>query len=166
MFSQRSYIRFLQEFECYSCFRTFRANLLFFFFEKGKGTPPTITCPVYTIKGLEEKDSMKGRCSCPGVFCKKGVLKNFTKCTGKDLSRSLFYRVTDLQPRTLSNSGICVFIRTSQKFSGQVFQLLEERWNLLQTVPIAITNNNSKLSKAVYILCFLRSTLGRFQRRT
>ena len=109
---------------------------------------------------------MKGRCSCPGVFCKKGVLKNFPKCTGKDLSRSLFYRVTDLQPRTLSNSGICVFIRTSQKFLGQVFQLLEERWNLLQTVPIAITNNNSKLSKAVYILCFLRSTLGRFQRRT
>ena len=35
-------------------------------------------------------DSAKGRGSRPGMFCKKGVLKNFTKCTRKDLCRSLF----------------------------------------------------------------------------
>ena len=30
------------------------------------------------------------RSSCPGVFCKKGILKNFTKFTGKHLCQSLF----------------------------------------------------------------------------
>ena len=31
------------------------------------------------------------RSSCPEVFCKKGVLRNFTKFTGKDLCQSLFF---------------------------------------------------------------------------
>ena len=29
--------------------------------------------------------------SCPEVFCKKGVLKNFAKFTGKHLCQSLFF---------------------------------------------------------------------------
>ena len=31
------------------------------------------------------------RSSCPDVFCKKGVLRNFTKFTGKHLCQSLFF---------------------------------------------------------------------------
>ena len=38
----------------------------------------------------KKKDSVKGRGSHPGLFCKKGVRKDFTKCTGKSLCRSLF----------------------------------------------------------------------------
>ena len=36
------------------------------------------------------------------VFCKKGVLKNLAKFTGKHLCRSLFFnKVADLRPATL-----------------------------------------------------------------
>ena len=38
----------------------------------------------------------------PEVFCEKGVLKNFTKVTGKHLCQSLFFnKVADLRPATL-----------------------------------------------------------------
>ena len=37
-----------------------------------------------------------------GVFCKKGVLKNFAKFTGKHLCQSLFFnKVSGLRPETL-----------------------------------------------------------------
>ena len=42
------------------------------------------------------------RNSCPGVFCKRGVLENFAKFTEKDLCQSLFLnKVADLSPVTL-----------------------------------------------------------------
>ena len=42
------------------------------------------------------------RSSRPEVFCKKGVLKNFTRFTGKYLCQSLFYnKVASLRPATL-----------------------------------------------------------------
>ena len=42
------------------------------------------------------------RSSRPGVFCKKGVLRNFTKFTGKHLWQSLvFNEVSGLRPTTL-----------------------------------------------------------------
>ena len=38
----------------------------------------------------------------PDVFCKKGVLRNFTKFTGKHLCQSLFFhKVAGLGPATL-----------------------------------------------------------------
>ena len=38
----------------------------------------------------------------PELFCKKGVLKNFTKFRGKHLCQSLFFnKVADLSPTTL-----------------------------------------------------------------
>ena len=40
--------------------------------------------------------------NCPEVFCKKGVLRNFAKCTGKHLCQSLFFnKVAGLRPATL-----------------------------------------------------------------
>ena len=42
------------------------------------------------------------RSSRPEVFCKKGVLKSLTKCTGKHLCHSLFFnKVIGLMPATL-----------------------------------------------------------------
>ena len=45
--------------------------------------------------------------SCPEVFCKKGVLRNFTKFTGKHLCQSLFFNKVAglrLQPEHLKSS--------------------------------------------------------------
>ena len=85
MFLQRSYIKFYPEFECSSCSRTFREKSMKFTLERGKGRPCN-----KVIKGPEEKDCANGRGSCPEVFYENGALKHFTKCTGKDLCRSLF----------------------------------------------------------------------------
>ena len=53
------------------------------------------------------------RSSRPEVFCKKGVLKNFAKFTGKHLCQSLlFNKVAGLKAATLlkKNSGTGVFL--------------------------------------------------------
>ena len=43
----------------------------------------------------------RNRSSCPEVLCKKGVLRNFVKLTGKHLCQSLFFNnVTGLRPAT------------------------------------------------------------------
>ena len=57
---------------------------------------------------VEDTDfySTKTRSSHPKVFCKKGVLKNFAKCTGKLLCESLFFnKVAGLKTATLSKRG-------------------------------------------------------------
>ena len=49
----------------------------------------------------------------PEMFCKKVVLKNFAKFTGKNLSQSLFFnKGADLRPETLLKevSGTGVFL--------------------------------------------------------
>ena len=51
------------------------------------------------------------RSSRPGVLCKKGVVRNFTKFTGRHLCQSLFFdRVPGLRPLTLAqvfSYGFC-----------------------------------------------------------
>ena len=47
------------------------------------------------------KDPSDYRSSRPEVFCKKGVLRNFAKYSGKHLRQSLFDKVTGLRPATL-----------------------------------------------------------------
>ena len=50
------------------------------------------------------------RTSRPGVFCKKGVLRNFTKFTGKQLCQGLFFnKVAGLKPDK-RDSGTGVFL--------------------------------------------------------
>ena len=49
----------------------------------------------------------------PEVFCKKGVLRNFRKFTGKHLCQSLFFnKVTGLRTATISKKdpGTDVFL--------------------------------------------------------
>ena len=54
------------------------------------------------------------RSSRPGVFCKKGVLKNIVKFTGKHLCLSLFFnKVAGLKPATLLKKRLwhwCFFV--------------------------------------------------------
>ena len=50
------------------------------------------------------------RSSRPGVFCKKGVLRNFAKFTGKNLCQSLFLnKVPGLKPEK-RDSGTGIFL--------------------------------------------------------
>ena len=53
------------------------------------------------------------RNSCPEVFCKKGVLRNIAKFTGKHLCQGLFFNtVASLSPVTLlkKDSGTHAFL--------------------------------------------------------
>ena len=53
---------------------------------------------VYLVATVK-KAQCNYRSSRPEVFCKKGVLKNFTKFTGKHLYQSLFFnKVAGLKP--------------------------------------------------------------------
>ena len=59
--------------------------------------------------------SSSSRSSRPEVFCKKGVLGNFAKFTGKHLCQSLFFnKVAGLRPATLLKKKLwhtCNFIK-------------------------------------------------------
>ena len=60
------------------------------------------------------------RSSRPGVFCKKGVLRNFEKFTGKQLCQGLFFnKVAGLRPTTLLKKRLahtfsCEFCKISK----------------------------------------------------
>ena len=43
--------------------------------------------------GFHKANLMHDRCSRPEVFCKKGILRNFAKFTGKHLCQSLFFNI-------------------------------------------------------------------------
>ena len=56
-------------------------------------------CKLYQFVNLSH-DQKKTRSSRPEVFCIKGVLRNFTKFTGKRLCQSLFFnKVAGLRPQ-------------------------------------------------------------------
>ena len=139
-----------------------------------EGRPAIITCPAtYTLKAVEgskEKDSVKG--NLPGVFCKKGVLKNFVTYTGKYLRWSFF--LIKLQ---IFNLHLCqgrlrytFFPVNFAEFLLHVFfkctvgpLLLEKHWISLKIVPIAIANNvsNASLETPLFDIC-LRQIRGHF----
>ena len=80
------------------------------------------------------------RTSRPEVFCKKGVLRNFTKFTGKHLCQSLFFnKVAVLRPAALlkRDSGAGVFGATCSIFhpsKNNAASILQE---ILSVVPSA-----------------------------
>ena len=75
---------------------------------------------LHGCKELLTSQLIRFRTSCPEMFCKKGVLKNFTKFTGKHLCQSLFFNiVADLSPAPLlkrdSGTGAsCEFCEVSK----------------------------------------------------
>ena len=46
--------------------------------------------------------------SCPEVFCKEGVLRNFTKFTGKHLCQSLFFNKVEISRNTFFHRTLLV----------------------------------------------------------
>ena len=58
------------------------------------------------------------------MFCKKGVLKNFAKFTGKHLCQSLFFnKVASLRPTTLSKESLwhrCTFFYRTPPVAASV----------------------------------------------
>ena len=73
------------------------------------------------------------RNSRPDVFCKKGVLRNFPKFTGKHPCKSLFFnKVADLRPETLLKKRLWdrCFPVNFAKFLRKSF-LTEHLWWLL-----------------------------------
>ena len=64
------------------------------------------------------------RSSRPEAFCKKAVLRNITKFSGKHLCQRLFFnKVTVLRPATLLKkvSGTGVFLRILRNFQKHLF---------------------------------------------
>ena len=59
------------------------------------------------IKFNTDDDLPPSRNSLPEVSCKKGVIRNFAKVTGKHLCQSLFLnKVAGLRPTTLSKKWL------------------------------------------------------------
>ena len=73
------------------------------------------------------------RNSCPEVFCKKGVLRNIAKFTGKHLCQSLFFnKVAGLSAATLLKKRLwhrCFSVNFAQFLETSFF--LEYLWWLL-----------------------------------
>ena len=78
----------------------------------------------------------KLRGSRPEVFCKKGVLRNFAKFTGKELCRSLFFnKVAGLTPATLLRKRLWhrCFPVNFARFLRTSFLTEHLQWLLLKT---------------------------------
>ena len=72
------------------------------------------------------------RSSCPEVFCKKGVLRNFAKFTGKHLCQSLFFdKVAGLRPATLLKKET-----QAQMLSCEVCKIFKNTFSY-RTPPVA-----------------------------
>ena len=74
----------------------------------------------------------------PEVFCKKGVLKNFVKFTGKHLSQGLFFnKVADLTTASF-NCELCdpdFYMKKMTNFQNKLFNIVVviESLQIMQT---------------------------------
>ena len=103
------------------------------------------------------------RSSRPEVFCKKGVLKNFTKFTGKHLCQSLFFnKVAGLRPATLLKKRLWhrCFPVNFVKFLRTPFYI-EHLWRLLLTFNM---NTSLDLVLCTSLLPFLSVKVDAFFR--
>ena len=82
----------------------------------------------------------KHRSSRPNVFCKKGVLRYFTKFTGKHLSQSLFCNF--IKKETLAQ----VFSSEFCEISKNTF-FIEHLWWVLLKARISQITNSTKISQ-------------------
>ena len=79
---------------------------------------------------LQKKMFNRFRSSRTEVFCKKGVLRNFAKFTGKHLGKGLFSKkVADCLKKTLTQVFSCEFREISKTFS-------------YRTPPVAASSNS------------------------
>ena len=88
----------------------------------------------YVVRLLSNYELQKPWSSRPEVFCKKGVLRNFTKFTGKHLCQSLlFNKVAGPRPATLLKKRLWhrCFPVNFAKFLRTPFLTEHLRWLLL-----------------------------------
>ena len=116
-------------------------------------------CPLMIIYFTIVSD----RSSCPEVFCKKGVLENFLKFTGKHLCQSLFFnKTTGLRPATflIERPWRRSFPANFAKLWRTPFLIEQFRWLLLVTLC-----NRPQFFSPDYISIFneLRKTCLLFQ---
>ena len=95
----------------------------------------------------------------PEVLCKKGVLSNFAKFTGKHMSPSLFFnKVAGLRPATLLKKRLWqrCFLVNFAKFLRTPFLIEHLRWLLLYLMLIVLLQFENKiLSIKIYeYVCF------------
>ena len=76
------------------------------------------------------------RSSCPEVFCKTGVLKNFAEFIGKRLCQSLFFNKVATLFKRDSGTGVVNFV----KFLRTPFFIEHLRWLLLTYIINLKTN--------------------------
>ena len=109
----------------------------------------TISLFVKTIN--QRATCLKFRNSCPEVFCKNVVLKNFTKFTRKQLCQSLFFnKVADLRRATLSKKKLWhrCFAMNFVKFLRTSI-LIEHFWWLLLEILSDLTWSHGSDSKEI-----------------
>ena len=87
------------------------------------------------------------RSSRPKVFCKKGIVRNFGKFTGKHLCQNVFLnKVADLRPATLLKERLwhrCFSVNFA-KFLRTPFLTERLRWLLLVFYRIDVMKNSQK----------------------
>ena len=96
------------------------------------------------------------RSSRQDVFCKKGVLRNFTKFTGKHLCQSLFFnKVAGLRPATLLKKKLWhrCFPVNFVKFLRTPFIIEHLWWLLLECdANTKVPNKKKKLIMLIKLL--------------
>ena len=89
------------------------------------------------------------RSSRPVVFCKKGLLKNFAKFTGKHLCQSLFFnKVAGLRPASLLKKRLwhrCFPVNFAE-FLRTAFFTEHVRWLLMDLFILTTETLNEKLN--------------------
>ena len=87
------------------------------------------------------------RRSCPEVFCKKGILRNFLKFTGKDLYKGLFFnKVAGLKLAQVFPVNFAKFLRAPF--------YTEHLWRLLLLINNWLVKNlkeNNELKELIFV---------------
>ena len=88
--------------------------------------------------------SARFRSSCQDVFCKKGVLRNFAKFTGKHLCQSLYFnKVAGLRPEACN----VIKIETlAQLFSCEFWEISINTFSY-KTLPVAASGGYLNVSR-------------------
>ena len=126
-------------------------------------------CLTYSSSSLSDSDDgseslLSHRKQPPGVFCRKGVLRNFTKFTGKHLCQSLFFdKVASLRPATLLKKRLWYrcFPVNFVKFQRTPFFIEHLWWLLLSHHQIVYSFKSFRFSLGFEknFLCYFTSQI-------
>ena len=103
------------------------------------------------------------RRSRPEVFCKKGVLRNFAKFTGKHLCQGLFSnKLAGLRPATLLKKRLLhrCFPLNCAEFLGTPFFIEHLRWLLLVCVVYLMLMQEAYLTFYFHVMSHFARKLG------